>query len=132
MAKTSQGYVGWQLPDATRATLLRAVPPAYERIYAHHCTLRYGVTADVRLPPETQGTVVGITDDGEGLQCLVLSIAGTTNRWDGGTYHVTWSLAPGRKPVESNAVIERIGWETVPMFMFMPIDLEPKFFSMGT
>ena len=130
MAKSSRGYVGWKLPDTTRATLLRMFPPAYERVYAHHCTLRYGVTADTRLPPEDRAVVVGMTDDGEGLQTLVLSIAGTTNRWDGGTYHITWSLAPGRKPVESNSVIDRIGWESVPIFT--PIELEPKFFSMGT
>jgi hypothetical protein len=57
--------------------------------------------------------VIGRADDGRGVEALVVAINGTTMRWDGGTYHVTWSLAPGREAKESNDVIFRTGWQPV-------------------
>jgi hypothetical protein len=40
----------------------------------------------------------------------VISIDGTTDRPDGSTWHVTWSLADGCAAKESNAVIAAHGW----------------------
>src|SRR5919107_332704 len=57
-----------------------------------------------------KGVVVGVADDGAGVQALVVEIGGTTRRPDGSTYHVTWSLGPGRRAVESNDVIRACGW----------------------
>jgi hypothetical protein len=39
-----------------------------------------------------------------------VELNGTTARPDGGTYHITWSLAPGRDARESNDVIAAKGW----------------------
>ncbi|KAA0682367.1 hypothetical protein [Roseomonas genomospecies 6] len=119
------GYVGWALPEAERARLLALFPPRYARTVAHHVTLAFGVGGNHPLPTEREGTVVGLTDDGEGVQTLVVAIAGTTDRPGGGTYHVTWSLEPRRKAVESNAAIARLGWKTVEP---LSIRLEPRFF----
>lgn len=119
------GYVGWALPEAERARLLALFPPRYARTVAHHVTLAFGVGAGHPLPTEQEGTVVGLTDDGEGVQALVVAIAGTTDRPGGGTYHVTWSLAPGRKAVESNAAIARLGWKPVEP---LALRLESRFF----
>jgi hypothetical protein len=41
---------------------------------------------------------------------MVVEIDGTTARPDGSVYHLTWSLAPGRRAVESNEVITTFGW----------------------
>ena len=41
--------------------------------------------------------MIGRADDGESLECLVVEIDGTTDRPDGSTYHITWSLGPGRR-----------------------------------
>ena len=65
------------------------------------------------LPDASHATVTGRADDGEGVEALVVEIAGSSDRWDGGAYHVTWSLAEGREAVESNAVIARCGWAAV-------------------
>ena len=54
--------------------------------------------------------MVGVADDGEGVQALVVEIGGGTWRPDGSTYHVTWSLADGRGAVESYDVIRERGW----------------------
>jgi hypothetical protein len=42
---------------------------------------------------------------------MVVTIDGTTDRPDGSTYHITWSLGPGRKARESNDVLKERDWE---------------------
>lgn len=122
-----KGYVGWALSDSARHQLLILFPPKYSRVVAHHCTLKNGVREDYPLPTDTYGEVVGVADDHLGVQALVLRIGGTTVRPDQGTYHITWSLAEGRKPVESNRVIQDLGFDQVPEVM---IPLKPQFFPM--
>lgn len=118
-------YVGWKLPEADRQRLLALVAPAYPNVRAHHVTLAFGVRRGYPLPGETAGRIVGVADDGSGVQALVVEIGGTTRRPDGSTYHITWSLAPGRAAKESNRVIAARGWTPVPP---VGIGLEPRFF----
>ena len=35
--------------------------------------------------------MVGVDDDGAGVQALVVEIGGAARRPDGSTYHITWS-----------------------------------------
>jgi hypothetical protein len=76
-----------------------------------------------------KGVVVGVADDGAGVQALVVEIGGTTRRPDGSTYHVTWSLGPGRDAVESNDVIRERGWTATGERR--RVRLEPKVFAWG-
>ena len=46
------------------------------------------------------------------------------DRPDGSTYHITWSLAPGRQAKESNAVIATHGW--MPIEAPAPVKLQPQ------
>ena len=119
--------LGWLLPEEERASLLALVPPRYPRVVAHHVTLKPSAHRDHPLPRETSGRVVGLADDGKGVQALVVEIGGTTRRPDGSTWHVTWSLGPGRKPVESNGVIREHRW--TPLDTPRPIRLEPALFG---
>lgn len=128
MTKPVKGYVGWELPASERARLLAVFPPSYSRVMAHHCTLKFGVTSDELLPTAQEGLVVGVADDGVGVQALVLKIGGTIHRPGGGVYHITWSLGTGRKPMESNHVIAREGF--TPVQPAIPVRLTPKFFPM--
>jgi hypothetical protein len=102
--------MGWKLDRAEREALLARFPPAYARAVADHVTLRFGVQRGSPLPDEARGEIVGRADDGSGVEAMVVRIGGTTARPDGGTYHVTWSLANGRTARESNQVIGRHGW----------------------
>ena len=102
---------GWLLPEADRAALLEQVPPAYSRVVAHHVTF---APEDQPTPEAEGGEVVGVADDGAGVQALVVRINGTTDRPDGSVYHVTWSLEPHRGAVESNHVIAERGWTPLP------------------
>ena len=119
----SAGFVGWSVDRRERETLLRRFPPRYPNVVADHVTLKFG---DVRaIPPTyTWGEIVGEADDGAGVQALVVSIRGTTERPDGSTYHITWSLAAGRQAKESNDVIARLGWRDLPEPV--RVSLEPR------
>lgn len=115
MAQRQEGdgsVVGWKLDPADRAMLLGRFPPRWPDVVADHVTLRAGTGPDTPLPEGTAGEVVGWVDDGAGLQALVVAIGGTTDRADGSSYHITWSLdrTAGRKPVESNQVLAERGW----------------------
>jgi hypothetical protein len=70
---------------------------------------------------------VGRADDGKSLECLVVQIDGTTDRPDGSTYHITWSLGPGRKAKESNDVLRDDGWRRLDRAI--PIRLQPAIFD---
>jgi hypothetical protein len=104
---------GWKLDQADRASLLERFVPRFPNTVADHVTLRLG--SEGPLPPEHSGEVVGEIDDGHGVQALVVRIGSTTDRPDGSTYHITWSLdrASGRRAVESNDVIARLGWRSL-------------------
>lgn len=109
MAKT---VLGWKLRAADRAALLERFPPRYAELVADHVT--HGRTGEAPAMPDAAGAVViGRADDGAGVEALVVALAGSSDRWDGSTYHITWSLGPGREARESNDVIARCGWDPV-------------------
>jgi hypothetical protein len=118
---------GWKLPASERELLLRRFPPRYENVVADHVTLRVGATPDTSLPRKPDDArVVGRADDGNSLECLVVEMDGTTDRPDGSTYHITWSLGPGRKARESNDVLRDRGWDYIEAAI--PVVLEPARF----
>jgi hypothetical protein len=118
--------IGWKLDAAQRAELLRRVRPAYPRAVADHVTLKPRVASGSVLPQETEGQIVGRTDDGRGVEAMVVQIDGSTRRPDGGTYHITWSLAAGRRPKESNDAIAAHGW--APLDPPIRVSLSPAVF----
>ena len=122
-AAPGDGVIGWRLVPAERAELLRRFPPSYADAVADHVTLQSKVAADAALPDETEAEIVGRADDGLGVEALVVRLAGTTARPDGSTWHITWSLAEGRRARESNEVIAEHGW--IPLAQPLPLTLAP-------
>jgi hypothetical protein len=117
---------GWKLPSDERELLLQRFEPRYENVVADHVTLRTGTTPATPLPRKPEAWIVGRADDGRSLECLVVELDGATDRPDGSTYHITWSLGPGRKARESNDVLREQGWE--PLSERLPVTLEPARF----
>jgi hypothetical protein len=118
---------GWKLPQVERELLLRQFPPKYEYVVADHVTLQTGATPKTGLPRKPHDAhVVGRADDGASLECLVVELDGTTSRPDGSTYHITWSLGPGRRARESNDVLRDQGWKVLDEAI--PVGLEPARF----
>jgi hypothetical protein len=114
---------GWKLPRDERAALLERFPPRYANVIADHVT--FCVTA-TPPPAKPDARIVGRADDGDSLECLVVEIDGTTDRPDGSTYHITWSLGSGRHARESNDVLRTIGWR--PIATPIPVELDPARF----
>lgn len=112
MAKPYNSTVGWSLDRGQRAALLAEYPPAYPDAIADHVTLASGIGKDGPLPPEVSAEMIGHVDDDAGVEAMIVSIDGATDRPDGSTFHITWSLdrARGREAIESNDVIARLGW----------------------
>ena len=119
---------GWKLDATDRAELLKRFPPVWPDVIADHITLDARARAEDPLPDARSCDIVGSVDDGEGLQAMVVTVNGTTDRPDGSTYHITWSLdrARGREPVESNEVIAQLGWR--PLADPVPIRIIPARF----
>src|SRR5262245_56357076 len=103
----TKGIVGWKLDRNEREMLVRDLPPRYAEVVADHVTLRVG---SKELPAEVRAEIVGHADDNAGVEAMVVTIDGTTDRPDGSTYHITWSLGPGREANESNDVLSERGW----------------------
>ena len=117
---------GWKLPQGERAALLERFPPRYAQVDADHVTLRVGATRDTPLPRKPEARIVGRADDGKSLECLVVELDGTTDRPDGSTYHIPWSLGPGRRARESNDLLRTKGWR--PIDAPIPVEIEPARF----
>jgi hypothetical protein len=117
---------GWKLPRDERERLLRRFPPKYENVIADHVTLLTGATPQTPLPRKPDARIAGRADDGKSLECLVVELDGTTDRPDGSTYHITWSLGPARKARESNDVLRERGWDRLDAPI--PIELVPARF----
>jgi hypothetical protein len=126
LAGDGDSVIGWKLDDAQRRELVQQFPPKYRNLVADHVTLEGKAAADAPLPQEAEGEIVGRADDGRGVEAMVVSINGTTDRPDGSTYHITWSLEDGRRAKESNDVIAVQGW--VEFDLPMPIKLKPARF----
>lgn len=127
-AKSGKGseVIGWKLDPEQRKELLQQFPPKFPRVVADHVTLAARAAADAPLPDEVHGEIVGRADDGTGVEAMVVRIGGTSDRPDGSVYHVTWSLAEGRKAKESNDLLAGRQWTEFDLPM--PIRLHPARF----
>jgi hypothetical protein len=121
--------IGWKLDEADRAALLERFPPEWPDIVADHITLEADADDDAPLPTAERAEIVGGINDGEGLQAMVVAIDGSTDRPDGGTYHITWSLdrRRGREAIQSNDVLALRGWR--PLDDPAPIRIVPAQFG---
>jgi hypothetical protein len=121
----SGSVIGWKLDRGERGTLLGRFLPRYAEAIADHVTLRSGAESDP-LPDRVKAAIVGRTDDGESLEAMVVAIDDSVDRPDGSTFHITWSLGPGRRTRESNDVLREQGWSRLPEPI--PITLQPARF----
>ena len=124
------GYTGYLVSKSSRRELRNLYPEKYAQFVGHHITHEFGVNENTADIPEA-GTVrlVGYADSGDGIECFVAEVNGSTVRPDGGTCHLTWSFDPnsGYKLKHSNDLLKRDGWENIDP---INIDVEPQFFAM--
>lgn len=119
--------IGWKLDRDQRELLLSQYPARYPDSIADHVTLKTDAAVDA-LPSRVEAAIVGHADDGDSLECMVVTIDGTTGRPDGSIFHITWSLdkSKGRRARESNDLLKERGWSRFDKPV--PIKLEPARF----
>ena len=104
-------YSAYVISSESRALIIKRHPALFPEQIAHHITHQF--PDQKRPPPVEEVKVVGYAKDiSFGLECLVVSIDGNSERPSGGIYHITLSLdrSLGAKPVLSNRLLES-GWE---------------------
>jgi hypothetical protein len=107
----TESIAGWRIDRGEREALLRRFPPRYPIVVADHVT--YGRVPLAELPRHERAELIGRADDGAGVEAMVVRLGEASDRPTGGTYHITWSLGPGREAIESNAVIAARGWQAL-------------------
>jgi hypothetical protein len=113
-AKPAHGYVGWLLPEHERTKLLEIFKPSYPDVIAHHVTFKFGVKQGYSLPTQTHGEVVGVADDGDRVQALVVTVGGDVYNADNRIMHITWSHVIGDG--NFTRLEQKIPIQLVPMF----------------
>lgn len=109
-----KGYTAFVISADSRQNLLDHFPPKFPNVVCHHITMAFKVAEDTPLPANASLRAIGYAADPTGVEALVVEVDGSTERPSGGTFHVTLSLADGRKPVESNNVIAQLGFVPLP------------------
>ncbi len=98
-------YNGWRIDEEAKKVLIERFPPRFTDVIAHHITLKRG---NQFRPQPITAVVVGYAVDEAGVEALVVEVNGSTERADGKTFHITWSIdrEAGFKPVSSNKLLE--------------------------
>jgi hypothetical protein len=119
--------IGWKVDRGERDALLERFPPRYPDAVADHITLETQAERKP-LPAGVQARIVGRADDDGGVEAMVVAVDGSTDRPDGSTFHITWSLdkAKGRRAVESNDVLKQRRWD--PLDPPVPVTVTPARF----
>jgi len=123
----SNSYLAYELSPTARGSLLVLKPPKFEKVVCHHVTIVFRPTEsefeEVMRRISAHSLVVeayGYTSD-ESLECISVLVNNQPKRLFNGFYHLTHSLGVGRKPNDSNKLLEtRKG---VPAEKFEPIML---------
>lgn len=107
----SNRYLAFVLSDDSRKHILEVCPPTFKKVICHHVTIAFN--PDERTfddfkkkyedkTPEVRATGILI---GDTIEAITVTLDGATKRefaTGGGYYHVTLSLDPPSKPVDSN------------------------------
>jgi len=104
----SKGYLALVLDDEAREDIFWILTPKYKNIFCHHITVEFGIEKPEIVGENKSIEIIGYAC-GDGVESLVVSIDGEIRRKDGGFFHITLSLEDGRKPFESNKLLEN-GW----------------------
>lgn len=106
-------YTAWVLDDNQRDFLLKAFPPIFPDVMAHHITYEFPVKKTHVIPDGlfdySEVTILDmLIDDVRKVQCLIVSVDHRYVNQEGTLLHITWSIdrSAGAKPVHSNDCIK--------------------------
>ena len=108
-------YLAFVLSKETRADLIRFFPPTFEKVICHHVTIAFKLDeqlfdAIIKKIGENPTVVATGYMVGQNLDCFTVEVNGMkVLELNGQHFHVTHSLRPPAKPVDSNALIKSGG-----------------------
>jgi hypothetical protein len=112
MEFVSGTYLAFKISEESRAELLRLFTTSFSKIVCHHVTIEFNLTPEklrsYSFNKDTKVEVVGYAR-GDNIEALAVEINGSNERRDGSFYHVTLSLQPPAKPVDSNKLKNKVG-----------------------
>lgn len=101
----------YEIDKPSRNMLMHRFPPKYPEIRYDHITIEMGgLNAQIPAPAESV-EVVGIADDGNGLEALIVRVNGSPTRKDGKAWHITASFDPSKNAPAAFDVFAKPGKE---------------------
>lgn len=119
-----KGYIAYNLNARSRDEIINRFYPKFSKVVVHHITAAFNVSDKEPLPEKPKKVVVvGYACD-EKIECVVVEIDGVKTRSDGKLFHITLSHSAEAKPVMSNDLLQRQGFEPCDHF---EIEVTPTF-----
>jgi len=84
--------VCYELSKESKAMLKAKFPPKYPDVRYDHVTIEMGGLGAHLPEPAQKVEVVGIADDGNGIEAFIVRVNGTPMRKDGRAWHITASF----------------------------------------
>lgn len=122
-------YLAFVLSNEARSDLIRFFPPTFEKVICHHVTIAFKMDKQlfdeiIKKIGEDPTVVATGYMVGENLDCFTVEVNGTkVLELNDQRFHVTHSLRPPAKPVDSNKLI-RSGGESRRVHMELSGKLE--------
>lgn len=108
-------YLAFVLSKEARGDLIKFFPPTFERVICHHVTLAFKMDeslfdAIIDVVGDSPKVVATSYMVGQNLDCFTIEVNGARRLTiNDQHYHVTHSLRPPAKPVDSNKLIRSGG-----------------------
>ena len=127
-------FTSYKLSDKAVENLSSIIEPKYpDAPSTFHATHKFGTHKDSPIPDAEQIRIIGVADDNNGIQALVVTIDDRTHNENGFQYHITWSLDRSKtaesaidkhpdpekrkerpySPMHSNGVIREYGYKAL-------------------
>lgn len=106
-------YLAFELSQRSRASVLSLFTPRFSNVICHHVTIEFNLTKDnfdkfKTMLSQTPSVVAYGYATSDGIEALAVAVGNETDRVDGSFYHITLSLEPPHKPVESNTLKNKV------------------------
>lgn len=86
-------FTSYKLSEDAVEKLRSLIEPKYpDAPSTFHATHKFGTHKDSPIPDAEEIRIIGVADDNNGIQALVVTIDDRTHNENGFQYHITWSL----------------------------------------
>ena len=124
--KSRKWRVSADLPNPTRALLLRTYPPRLDQVHLRAITWAYGVEQDFQFNTDNQECVLtGLHRTGQ-HEAFTVQLDGESFRPDGSRLFLALSTAAGLPPVAAGQIVsDDVEWFDEPIHLHVALKLYP-------